>query len=369
MDRVDVTIIGAGVIGLAVSYLLSKEGKDIVVAEKHNSFGQETSSRNSEVIHAGLYYQPGSLKAETCICGKELLYGLCEEQNIPYQRIGKLVVGSDPIEISKIENIYKNANDCGISDLTYLESSDIRKLEPNVSSKMGIWSPSTGIIDSHSLMKFFYEFSKERSAEYAFGVEVVGIEYKGSHYEITVKEPSEETFSFESEKVINAAGFSSDKIASLVGLDVDKLNYRIKLSKGQYFRISNPKKFNISHLIYPPPSNIDLGIHVTPDLAGGLRLGPDSAYVDDVDYRISDASKDSFFTSVSRYLEGLSIDDLVPDTAGIRAKLQDKDEAFRDFVIADEAKNGFPGFINLIGIESPGLTASLSIAARVSNFC
>jgi L-2-hydroxyglutarate oxidase LhgO len=214
-------------------------------------------------------------------------------------------------------------------------------------------------------MNFFQEYSKRANTQFAYNVEVIGIEFHGSYYEITVREPNGETFSFESNKIINSGGFSSDKVAALVGLDIKKFSYEIKLSKGQYWRISNPKRFNINHLIYPPPSKIDLGIHITPDLAGGLRLGPDSKYITSVDYNIDEASREVFFKSVSRYLDGLSIDDLVPDTSGIRPKLQGEKDDFADFVIRDEADKGFPGFINLIGIESPGLTACLAIAELV----
>ncbi len=365
MEKTDITIIGAGVVGLAIAYVLSEEGKEVIVVEKHNSFGQETSSRNSEVIHAGLYYPKNSLKANLCIRGKDLLYELCRNNNIGYKRLGKLIVGSEKDEISNVEGIYKNALECGAKNLRLIDRGEIVKLEPNVTSQMALFSPDTGIVDSHGLMKFFYEKAKDKKCEFAFGVEAVGIEKKSSGYRVTVSEPQGELFQFESRVVINSAGLGSDKVAALAGIDVDKYGYKLQYNKGQYFRISNPKEFNITRLVYPPPTKTDLGIHITPDLAGGLRLGPDANYVDKIDYNVAEESKPIFYKSVSKYLSGLNIDDLVSDTSGIRPKTQGPKDEIKDFIISNESDKGLNNFINLIGIESPGLTASLAIAEEV----
>ena len=367
MEKVDIAIIGAGVVGLATSYALSESPKDVLVIEKHPSFGQETSSRNSEVIHAGLYYKKDSLKAKTCIRGKKLLYSLCEEENIPYKKLGKLVIAPTKDGVPKIENVLKNAEECGVNNLKPLNKNDIKKLEPSVEAEGGFFSPDTGIIDSHSLMDFFYQKSKARGVNFAFSVEVTGIEKEKDYYKIVVKEPKGEEFSFEAKNVINSAGLFSDKVSGFLGIDPKKYGYEIHYCKGQYFRISHPGKFSINHLIYPPPTDIDLGIHLTRDLGGGLRLGPDAKYVGDIDYMINEKDKDTFFDSVSKFLPSLTKDELTPDTVGVRPKLQRPDEDFRDFVIKDETDKGFPGFINLIGIESPGLTSSLSIAEIVKN--
>ncbi|MBF0384576.1 MAG: NAD(P)/FAD-dependent oxidoreductase [Candidatus Omnitrophica bacterium] len=367
MEKVNITIIGAGVVGLAISYALSQENNDILVVERHKSFGQETSSRNSEVIHAGLYYPPGSLKADLCIRGKALLYEFCAKNNIGHKKLGKIIVGSEKEEISHIEDIYNNAKACGVTNIRLIDKPEIVKLEPSVTSKAALYSPETGILDTHSLMKRFADLSIAKGAEFAYGVEVVDIERKKGFYNLTVKEPTGETFSFETDIVINCAGLDADKIAAFAGIDIIKDSYKLYYNKGQYFRLSNPNRFKVAGLIYPPPTKTDLGIHVTPDLAGGLRLGPDAKYVEKIDYDVNEASKADFFRSVSRYLSGLNIEDLYPDTAGIRPKTQAPGEDVKDFIIRNETDKGLPNFINLLGIESPGLTSALAIAEMVNS--
>ena len=368
MERVDITIIGAGVVGLAVARALSELGKNIIVIEKNSSFGQETSSRNSEVIHAGIYYPKESLKSKTCIRGKDLLYDFCKANNIPYKKPGKLIVATEKNEVTKLNDIYDNALQCGLANLRMLKKNKIAKLEPDVDAETAIFSPDTGIVDSHSLMKCLFKEAKNNNVDFAFSVEAKDIKHKNSLYEVVVEEPEGDTYSFESRVVINCAGLWADKVASLVGIDPEKYSYKIHYSKGQYFRIKNPKKFSIKHLIYPPPTETDLGIHVTPDLGGGLRLGPDAVYVDEINYDIREKDKSTFLDSVKNFLPKLEIDDIIPDTAGIRAKLQSENGPFRDFVIQDERELGFPGFIDVIGIESPGLTSSLAIGELVKSY-
>lgn len=366
MEKTKITIIGAGVIGLAIAYELSKLVTDIIVVDKNDSFGRETSSRNSEVIHTGLYYLPGSLKAKTCIEGNKLLYEFCAQNNIPHKKLGKLVSACNDEEAGKIEAIYENAAKCGVEGLKFMGESEIKKIEPNIKVRRAIFSPEAGIIDSHQLMDFFFKSSKQAGAVFSFSTEVVGIERKGSGYEIFVKDADAEKFSFESEVVINSAGLNSDKVAAIAG--ISEPNYKIHYCKGQYFRVTNPGKFSINHLVYPPPTNIDLGIHLTPDLAGGLRLGPDAEYISEINYDVSEKDKLKFFDSARKFLPNLEEDDLIPDTAGVRPKLQKPEESFRDFVIQEESKKGFPAFVNLIGIESPGLTACLAIARKVKEW-
>lgn len=364
MERTEITIIGAGIVGLASSYLLSKSKQNIMVLEKQHSFGQDTSSRNSEVIHAGLYYPKNSLKSLMCLRGSPLLYQLCQENNIGHKKLGKLLVASEKEEIEKIEAIYKNATACGVENLSFIDKAGIKKLEPNVQAKTALFSPDSGIVDSHFVMKHFHDASKSRGVELAFNIEAIGIEKKRDHYIVTVREPDGEEFSFGTNIVINAAGLYSDKVAEMVGIDIDKNPYKIHYSKGQYFRVADPAPLNISHLIYPPPSKFDLGIHATPDLAGGIRLGPDARYVDSIDYKLDPRDKDTFYNSVKRFIPSLE-DNLLEDTVGIRAKLQSPKDDFRDFVITNEEDKGFPNFINLLGIESPGLTSCLAIAEKV----
>lgn len=368
MEKTHITIIGAGVCGLALSYQLSQKHRDIFVVEQHDAFGRETSSRNSEVIHAGLYYPKDSLKAKLCIQGKHLLYDFCQAHKIPHRKIGKILVACNDEEAAKIHATQKNAAESGVTNLRFLTQDELRKMEPDVVAQEALWSPDTGILDSHQFMKVLFEQSKRQGAEFAFSVEVIGIAKKGSGYAVTVKEPSGDLFSFETSIVINAAGLHSDHIAALAGFDIVACGYQLHLSKGQYFRISNPKKFAITHPVYPPASKTDLGIHITPDLAGGLRLGPDARYADGIDYTVNEQDKKVFCDSVSRFLPKLTMEDLVPDTAGMRAKLQAPGVDFSDFTIREESARGFANFINLIGIESPGLTSSLAIARLVEKF-
>ncbi|MFA6378901.1 MAG: NAD(P)/FAD-dependent oxidoreductase [Candidatus Omnitrophota bacterium] len=368
MEKINITVIGAGVCGLAIAFELSQEYDDILVVERHDSFGRETSSRNSEVIHAGLYYPKDSLKAKLCIEGKKLLYAFCAKNKIPHKNIGKLLVACNSEEAEKLGSIKNNAAESGVNNLRFLTKDELRALEPDVQAQESLWCPDTGIVDSHQLMKSFCEQSQRLGAEIGFGIEVVGIVKKGHGYEVTVKEPGGELFSFETKFLINAAGLQADHVAQLAGFNIDALGYKLHYNKGQYFRISDPKKFSITHPVYPPASKTDLGIHITPDLAGGLRLGPDAHYAKEIDYTIDDNDKQTFVESVSRFLKSLTLEDLVADTAGMRAKLQAPGTDFSDFVIEEETKKGFKNFINLIGIESPGLTASLAIAQRVKRF-
>jgi len=287
---------------------------------------------------------------------------LCAKYNIAHKKLGKLVVATDKEERQEIQSIYENAKACGVDNLYFLDKKGCKKLEPNIEAEAAFFSPDSGIIDSHSLMKFFFDSAKEKGADFIFSVEVVGIKKNNSHYEVTVREPNGESFSFYANKVINCAGLWSDKIAELVGIDTKKYSYKLYYCKGQYFRISNPRKFNISHLVYPPPTKVSLGIHITPDLGNGLRLGPDAHYLDNINYDINERDKNDFFVSVRKFLPNLGLDDIISDTVGVRPKLQGPKEGFRDFVIQEEGNKGFPNFINTIGIESPGLTACLAIA-------
>lgn len=363
--KTKITIVGAGVIGLAIAYKLSSQYKDVVVIERQDSFGRETSSRNSEIIHAGLYYQPKSLKTLTCLRGNKLLYDLCLKHNIAHKRIGKLVVASDDLEVVKIKKTYQNALDCQVKNLRFLEKHELKSMEPSLCAIAGFYSSDTGIIDSHALMQFLYNKAKENGVTFSFNTEVKIIEKSKLGYKVIVKEPNSDEFSFETKVLINSAGLWADKIAALAGIDIEKCKYKLHYCKGQYFRLRSPEKFNIKHLIYPPETQESLGIHFTLDLASGIRLGPDAFYVDVIDYTIEEGARAYFLKSVKKYLPSLVLDDLTPDTSGIRPKLQAKGADFEDFIIKEESSKGFPGLINLIGIESPGLTACLAIAEIV----
>ncbi|MFC1594214.1 NAD(P)/FAD-dependent oxidoreductase [Candidatus Omnitrophota bacterium] len=370
MEKVDVVIIGAGIVGLSVARAVSRVKDAVYVLERHESFGQETSSRNSEVLHAGIYYPPDSLKTRMCIQGNRLTYELCEKHAIAYKRTGKLIVATDSAEIPDLEKLFANAKANGVQGLELLSKTKAKELELHINAEAAILSLSTGIVDTHKLMEYFEYEAMQNGASITYKTEVQGIKKAADGYEITVIDASNEEFSFVAEAVINCAGLCSDSIAAMVGMDSDALGYRLKYCKGQYFTLSAAKSKRIARLIYPVPvpQSGGLGIHSCPNLAGIVRLGPDAHYIERemVEYSVDEGAKKDFFESAVKFLPFIEQDDLIPDTAGIRPKLQGPDEAFRDFVIQEETDKGFPGFVNCIGIESPGLTAAPAIAELVT---
>jgi L-2-hydroxyglutarate oxidase LhgO len=364
LAEIDVAIIGAGVIGLATAGEIAQGEKGIFVFEKNRTFGLGTSSRNSEVIHAGIYYPEDSLKTKLCVAGKSLLYELCEKHNIAYKKTGKIIVAVDENEISWLEELREQGRQNGVDDLVLLSRMELKKLEPNIEARAGLLSPSSGILDSYTLLKFLYSQAREKGVEFAFGTEVVGIEKMGAKYRVKIRD-REGISAFISRVVINAAGLNSDRIARLAGIDVAKAGYRLHYCKGEYFSLSSKYRNLVSRLIYPTPEQAGHGIHVTPGLDGRVRLGPDARYVEAIDYGVDETQGEAFYNSAKRFLPHLELEDLAPESAGIRPKLQGPGEGFRDFVITHEEKAGFHGLINLIGIESPGLTASPAIARYV----
>jgi L-2-hydroxyglutarate oxidase LhgO len=362
IDSFNITVIGAGVVGLSIAEELSANYKRVLLIEKNDGFGQETSSRNSEVIHAGIYYPHGFLKASFCTEGNRLLYNLCRERNIPHKRLGKLIVATNDEECEHLENIKKHAEGNGVSDLTMLGKKQVLTLEPEVSARAAIYSPSTGIIDSHSLMRSFCISAESSGAVIAFRSKVTAIHAENGIYEV---ETNGGEYRFNTRVIINSAGLYSDNIAAMAGIDIDRRGYRLKYCKGNYFSASPSPKLN--HLVYPvPPENTEsLGIHATLDLSNRVKFGPDSQYIDEIKYSIDEGRRESFYQSIRNYLPGIKPEYLHPDMCGIRPKLQGPGEAYRDFVIKDEHDTGYPGLINLIGIESPGLTSCVAIARYV----
>ncbi len=363
-DQIDICIIGAGIIGLAIAAELARPDRRIFVIERNRTFGLETSSHNSEVIHAGIYNPTGSLKTQLCIEGRHLVYKLCEKYKIRHQRAGKIIVAANEIETREIERLYRLGKENGVDDLSLLTARQIKHLEPNVEAVAGFLSPSTGILDSHGLMQMFYGRARENDADIIFNAEVVGI--KKTHFGFKIEVRQEDTTTeFETALIINAAGLYSDKIAELAGIDIDKAKYRIHFCKGEYFSVSPRLKGAVSRLIYPVPEQAGTGIHISLNLDRDIKLGPSAKYIEAIDYSVDESNKNDFYRAASKYLPGIQLEDLDPDFAGIRPKLQGPGDSFRDFVIHDESDRGLPGLINLIGIESPGLTASPAIAKYV----
>jgi L-2-hydroxyglutarate oxidase LhgO len=363
----EITIIGAGVVGLAIAERLSEVSSRVFVIEKHSAFGQETSSRNSEVIHAGIYYPKGSLKARLCVEGKTLLYNYCKKFEIPCNNCGKLIVATSEMEISVIEGIRQTAMDNGVDDLVVLGREQIAHLEPNIFALKALYSPSTGIIDSHSLMKRFETNTINNEGQIVYNCEVTGINRINEGYEVMLLDADKTTFSFTTKILINSAGLTSDKISEMAGIKDENLN--ILFCKGEYFKLNPPKNKLISRLIYPVPlQNLEgIGIHVTIDMSGAVKLGPDVTWMksNSYDYKVDAEKRDSFFQSAKKFLPFIEKEDIVPEMAGIRPKIQRPGDPVKDFYIMEESGRGLPGFINLIGMESPGLTASLAIANYV----
>ncbi len=363
MEKVQITIIGAGVIGLSIARELSLSNRNIIIIEKNFRFGQETSARNSEVIHSGIYYPQDSLKAKLCLEGKYLLYEFCKKYNIPNKNIGKLIVGTNDDEIKQLEQLFKQGRKNGVMDLEMLSQKQIKEIEPQITAKSAIYSPLSGIIDSHYFMNCLMTQAKDRGVDIIYNTEVKGVEKDKQEYKITVCNTQGEQYNFKTEILINCAGLGCDRIAEMVGINIEKENYKLKYCKGDYFRLKN--KNMVKKLIYPVPETTHLGIHITPDMQGEIRLGPDATYTDKIEYSVDEGKREIFFESVKKFLPKVKRDDLYPDTAGIRPKLQGEKDTFRDFIILNEKEKGYPNFINLIGIDSPGLTCAMSIARYV----
>ncbi|MCZ7383862.1 MAG: FAD-dependent oxidoreductase [Candidatus Methanoperedens sp.] len=273
-------------------------------------------------------------------------------------------MAADENEISWLEELYKQGRKNGVADLMLLSRTELKKLEPNIEARAGLLSPSSGIFDSHTLLKFLHSQAREKGAEFVFGTEVIGIERAGAKYRVQIKD-RDGISALVAHVVVNCAGLNSDKIAQLAGIDIAKAGYKLHYCKGEYFSLNSKYRNLVSRLIYPTPEQVGHGIHWRQALDGRVLLGPSAHYVEAIDYEVDETYKQAFYNSAKRFLPLVELEDLAPESSGIRPKLQGPGEAFRDFVITHEEKAGFPGLINLIGIESPGLTASLAIARYV----
>jgi L-2-hydroxyglutarate oxidase LhgO len=365
LDKVDIVVIGAGVVGLAIGAAIADKDKEMYILEKEEVYGQGTSSRNSEVIHAGIYYPTGTLKAELCVKANPMIYDICERHKVSYKKCGKLIVGNGEEEVAQLDGIIKHAKSIGARDLEMIDADQIKKLEPNVRADQAILSPSTGIMDAHGLMDHFHRDARRKAGSdpLVLDTEVTGIEQTKDGYVVRMNSGGE-PFEIESSVVINSAGLYCDRVAEMAGMDIDKEQYRLHWSKGEYFSLTG--KPPALMLIYPPPPQdaASLGIHSVPDLTGRLRFGPNAFYVDEINYSV-ESEKESFWRDIIQYFPSVKMENLHPDMTGIRSKLQGPGDPVKDFVIRHEEDKGLPGLINLIGIESPGLTSSPAIAEIV----
>jgi L-2-hydroxyglutarate oxidase LhgO len=372
VDQVDVVIVGAGVVGLAAAVEITNRFNrfSVTILERHTGFGQETSSRNSEVIHAGIYYPSQSLKASLCVEGNRKLYRFCESSKISCRRTGKLILARSDSDLPHLQALYLQAAANGVTDLQWLDQKQVLSLEPHARSAGALFSPSTGIVDSHQLMSRLEYLAKQNGALPAYRHEVIGLDPLAEGYRVAYRNPDGTFEALRCRWLVNCAGLAADRVAAMLGIDPAEAGYQIFPCKGEYFSVPYAKAGMVKRLIYPPPlaELTGLGIHATKTLDGRLRLGPNAVYVDSLDYRVDPGHAADFYGAIKEILPFLELSDLEPEMAGIRPKLQGKGQPFRDFVVCHEAGRGLPGVVNLIGIESPGLTACLSLAEMVAEF-
>jgi L-2-hydroxyglutarate oxidase LhgO len=361
----DVIVVGAGVVGLAVAASLIAEGHRVIVLERRAGPGLEVTARNSEVIHAGIYYPEGSLKAKLCVAGREALYQRCERLGIGHRRTGKLIVASALDELEALEFLRARGSANGVPGLEILDERQVQALEPDVRAVAALYSPTTGIVDSHGLCLSYAAEAERGGAMLVFHSDVKSIQARAGGWNVEAVDDRGETGRLSCGAVVNAAGLASDEVARRAGMDVDASGYRLHLCKGDYFSLSPSAPVSIQRLVYPLPAGAGLGVHANLDLGGRIRFGPDVEYVDEIRFDVDPDKRNGFARQVARYLPDLRAEWLEPEGAGIRPKLSGPGEPFRDFVVAEESAAGFPGLVNCIGIESPGLTAAAAIASRV----
>jgi L-2-hydroxyglutarate oxidase LhgO len=361
MDKVECVVIGAGVIGLAVARRLAQAGREVIVLEAAEGIGTVTSSRNSEVIHAGIYYAAGSLMARMCVAGKHALYEYCSGHGIPHRNCGKLIVATSPKETLKLQSIRAHAEANGVLDLQTLSGDEARALEPALNCDGALLSPSTGIIDSHAFMLALRGEAEDAGAAFAFHAPLLRARALADRIELDAGGSA--PISLECGLLVNAAGLAAPAVArSIDGMPIGLIPSAY-LAKGNYFSCSARAPF--SRLIYPVPEPGGLGVHLTLDMAGQARFGPDVEWVDTIDYAVDPARAERFYPAIRRYWPTLPDGALMPSYSGMRPKIVPPAVAVQDFLIQGPGDHGIGGLINLFGIESPGLTSSLAIADHV----
>jgi L-2-hydroxyglutarate oxidase LhgO len=360
--QTDAVVIGAGVVGLAVARALAVTGREVIVLEKEDAIGTGISSRNSEVIHAGIYYPKDSLMARYCVAGRRALYAYCDSHGVPYRRCGKLIVAADEAERERLNGIAERAFANGVDDMRVLPGAEAQALEPNLSCTGALLSPSTGIVDSHALMLSYLGEAEDHGAMLALNAPVERIERTADG--LSVVTGGTTPLQLDCKLVVNAAGLHASEIAQRVDAMPRERIPTTYYAKGNYYSLAGRSPF--SRLIYPVPVPGGLGVHITLDLAGQARFGPDVEWIERIDYQVDPRRADSFYAAVRRYWPGLKDGALTPAYAGIRPKIVPQGAPGQDFVIQGPAEHGVPGLINLFGIESPGLTSSLAIADAVA---
>ncbi|MDO6693040.1 NAD(P)/FAD-dependent oxidoreductase [Aliiglaciecola sp. 3_MG-2023] len=361
IESVECIVVGAGVVGLAVARQMAQKGVETIVIESQSQIGTGISSRNSEVIHGGIYYPPNSLKARLCVQGNKMLYAYCDERNINHKRCGKLIVATSESQLQKLTEIKNNAVANSVLDLEFYSKQKVLTLEPELACYGALFSPSTGIIDSHGLMLNLQGDLESAGGAVALGAELRSVDCTKSAFLLDIG--GTQNIKVNTKYLINCAGLHAQHIAKRFhGLPQNSVP-QIHYAKGNYYALSGKAPF--SHLIYPIPESAGLGVHSTLDLGNSVRFGPDVEWVNELDYSVDPSRADAFYHQIRKYWPNLKDDSLEPSYAGIRPKLHAKGEEAKDFMIQTESEHGIAGLINLYGIESPGLTASMAIGAMV----
>jgi L-2-hydroxyglutarate oxidase LhgO len=363
MESVECLVVGAGVIGLAVARALARAGREVIVVEGERGIGAGVSSRNSEVIHAGIYYRTGLDKTRLCVDGKAMLYAFCQEFGVPHKRCGKLLVAVNAGEVDKLTAIRAQAEANGVTDLVWLSGEDARALEPALVAERALLSPSTGIIDAHAFMLALRGDAEAHGAMFAFETPVLAGHTSG--HGLVIEVGGLAPMRLAAGLVVNAAGLGAQALArTIAGMPADRIP-PLHLAKGNYFSLGGRSPF--SRLIYPVPTEGGLGVHLTLDLAGQAKFGPDVEWVDAIDYNVDPGRAPCFYAAIRTYWPGLPEGALQPGYAGVRPKIARPGGSTTDFLLQTEKEHGVAGLINLFGIESPGLTASLAIADRLAH--
>ena len=362
MDRIECVVIGAGVVGLAIARAMAARGREVIVLEAGETVGTGTSSRNSEVIHAGLYYPRGSLKADLCVRGRAMLYEYCDAHGVPYSRCGKLLVATARNQLPQLTAIQHKAVENGVTGLVRVSGAEAMEMEPQLHCVEAVLSPQTGIIDSHQFMLALQGDAERDGATVAFHTPVTDIDARDGAF--IVETGGEAPMAFQAGCVINSAGLWANQIArNIRGLDPRHVP-PLYFAKGNYFTVSGRTPFD--RLIYPMPNEAGLGVHLTIDMGGQAKFGPDVEWIQKIDYAVDPQRAASFYAAIRAYWPNLPDDALQPAYAGIRPKLSGPGQPAADFMIQGRAAHGIAGLVNLFGIESPGLTASLAIAEKVA---
>ncbi|HEY7990348.1 MAG TPA: NAD(P)/FAD-dependent oxidoreductase [Stellaceae bacterium] len=360
-DAVECVVVGAGVVGLAVARALARAGHEVLILEAARQFGTETSSRNSEVIHAGLHYPNGSLKARFCVKGRDMLYAYCAEHGVPYKRLGKLTAACDEREAKSLEAIVKKAEGNGVDNLEWVSGDEARRMEPELRCVRAFHSPSTGIIDSHALMLAYLGDAEAAGASLAYRARVES--GRGSRDGFALEVGGDEKMSLDCKLLVNSAGLYAPAVSRTIAGIPPATIPRDYFCRGVYFTLSGRAPFQ--RLVYPVPEHAGLGVHLTLDMGGQAKFGPDTEWIDSVDYTVDPRRGDKFYEAIRTYWPGLKDGALQPGYAGIRPKISGPTEPAADFVVQGPADHGLAGLVNLYGIESPGLTSSLAIAEHV----